>query len=57
MHRKADLPVNVIVVTILILIILVIILLFVTGTYKDIFAKIADYLGVAQRGLEDIPKP
>ena len=48
--RGTSLPTNTIVVIILILIILVVVLLFTTGTFREVFGKIGELLGIAKEG-------
>ena len=48
--RGTSLPTNTIVTIIIILIILVIVLLFTTGTFREIFGKIGEMLGLAKSG-------
>ena len=59
-NRKGmSLPTNTIVVVILILIVLVVVLLFTTGTFREVFGKIGELLGIAKEGagegLKNLP--
>ncbi len=57
--RGMSLPTNTIVVIILILIVLVVVLLFTTGTFREVFGKIGEMLGLAKSGagesLKNLP--
>ncbi len=57
--KGMSLPTNTIVAIILILIILVVVLLFTTGTFREVFGKIGELLGIAKEGagegLKNVP--
>ncbi|OYT41283.1 hypothetical protein B6U80_01645 [Candidatus Pacearchaeota archaeon ex4484_26] len=53
--QAAGFPIKIIVVIILILIVFVIIYLFASGTFREVFNSLSNYLGIAKQGAENMP--